>query len=969
MAGEQDILSLGLNISSFNAQKKKTLNEFIKLFDSLAKYDGKIFNPVMGDGLAKFNTSIAETSRLIDELNAKIAKINAAKVVPPTFPTSPLRDYTAATTAASAATEKFKVNAGGVNTRLDNIGSSLTSMLTKLRYLAFILPGIGIAGIFNVIFEAIGNASKELHIFGISLEKTISLEKDLNVTLKEQLDLFSAIVSKMSDLNKLDATSTDNKQRAVDVLKDRGYEQGKILKGEVDVAKTRLDVASKRISGTPAFEGNAENIKSTLDKYLSDIKIYSKLVSDADKQQIYFDLVKAGSPLAKGMKEVKGLEFTSVDELKAIKALNQSKLDLANTQYKILKDKADEYYNALANLNERNAALEKFNSDEARKLYVERTKADINADIAKQNAILSNERTMHDERDAAIKKQYEDEVKLAKVTRENVTGTKDNPNVSTTNNDKLIAINNEKDEIIKAQLKRDEQIDKNDTEFYQRKIKSLTETSKEELNQTALSNEKIFQNENNSLEERLNAYQKYIFAKQKIVEYDYALDIQRSARKEGGLTSLTTEEKQQFESKRKSESANVTNNTEKQVYDIVLSSLDKQIKSVTDAIKTEEDLSKESYTKALHSLNDLLDKKQISIERYNEKRKKLDYKYKKEELDIEIEKDKADLSLLEDLYSKKIKAELDYRRQKLLIAKLGGDQNEIDKAQGAFDAASQADTNISKAIAAAKNKLNDDKLKREQTRPEDSKNRWTDQIVRIEEAVNKEIKRLYDERIQYQISLIERQKALLDQQLSNEQDAIEKSSLSIKDKQALEIQVQAQKQAAEVDAMAKERELRIKEFEFNKKMALANAAVGIAAAIIKDGLTTPKSIADAIIGAVEVAGIMATQPPSFAGGVENFGGGIARFGEDGAEVVKIPGKKPFIALTETISYLPKGTDIIPLSDNSPVFGENNIDDSWNQTRFLAKQIKNSNKEIKNIFRPTIIIDGSFESRKRQILGN
>lgn len=93
---------------------------------------------------------------------------------------------------------------------------------------------------------------------------------------------------------------------------------------------------------------------------------------------------------------------------------------------------------------------------------------------------------------------------------------------------------------------------------------------------------------------------------------------------------------------------------------------------------------------------------------------------------------------------------------------------------------------------------------------------------------------------------------------------------------------------------------------------------------------------------------------------------MARYGESGTELIKEPYKSPYLVMTETVSYLPKGTEIIPVSDiNLPERG----DSSWDQTRWLAKQMKKNNKEVTNVFRPIININLGFESLKKQILGN
>ncbi|MBK7345834.1 MAG: hypothetical protein IPI98_02670 [Chitinophagaceae bacterium] len=65
------------------------------------------------------------------------------------------------------------------------------------------------------------------------------------------------------------------------------------------------------------------------------------------------------------------------------------------------------------------------------------------------------------------------------------------------------------------------------------------------------------------------------------------------------------------------------------------------------------------------------------------------------------------------------------------------------------------------------------------------------------------------------------------------------------------------------------------------------------------------SCGKAATGAIRIATVIATPLPEFAEGVRNFEGGYARTGENGAEIIEEPFKKPYIVLKDNISYLTK----------------------------------------------------------------
>lgn len=965
----QDIVALGLNIDSFTTEKLVRLKEYILLFDNLAKYDGKIFNPIMGDGLGKFNTSLAETNRLIDEINVKLSRLNSAKVSPNAFPTRQVRELKNEVESSTIAIKNHGTQIVDSTSKIENMGRGLTRMFGYLRNIAYILPGLGIAGIFNVAFVAIESALEALIDFEDKEGQLIERNNEYNKSLRQTIENIKQLVELQNQLSKVQGSGftggdiqrkTQAQEDYVNLLNAEGQSKDKILQQELELAKIRKEKAVTDVSGRGGIgflEGDIDKRSASLSKLKNQIVD----VSDAIQRNLH--------------KETKGVGFidpetktfiTGKTDLNKKRESLQLAFDTESKSLKELEDIYSNYYKSIQDLSDKDAELKKFNNDQERKRRFEFAKEDISLNIERNKAILDNDKKFHDERDQAIKDNHKQDLRLNQETFINV-----KTNVSTTPKELQIAQKKLADDNEKADDKRKKDLEKNDTEFFQRKILAETEIRKDEIEQESIKNERIFQNEQNSLQDRIDAYQKYIEGKLKIEDEVRNLAIQRGASKEGGPTSLTTEEQQRIETHRIEQKSNIVANAEKQVYDIVYSYLRKQIKATEDEIAQEEDLSKEGYTKALHNLNAQYEDKKISLRKYHEQKKKIDYEYQKKELDAEILKDIADILKLKKLNAEKIEVEVEYRKQKLKIAKEGGDPTEIDKAQGAFDAAKQAEIEINKDIKNAKDKLSKDTLKREQVEPPDSKdrNKWVDAAVDIEKAINNSLQKLYDERIQNEIDMVNQRKSLIDEIYGYEQDAIEKSSLSQKDKLAYEIQIQAEKKQMDDNAIRQAHELKLNEFHFNKKLALADAAVGIAASIIRDGLTTPKSIADAVIGAVQVATIMASEPPALAKGVINWKGGLAKYGEAGDELVKKPGEKAFIATEETIGYLPKGTDVIPLRKDHPEFSNEKRDESWDQTRYLAKQIKKSNKEVKNIFKPNIIVDMGFEIHKRKILGN
>lgn len=1133
--GDQDIVALGLNIDSFDAKKLATLKQYIALFNDLAKYDGKIFNPVMGDGLQTFNTSIAQTNKLIEEMNSKLAKLAAnsrdsssassanakasnevdaatkaynktleenvkaygkltlsrseilkqnaalkvqmaemkkalmdeAKANNDSFKArmaeidaqkkqsqatkenaaiakkaakersdadkqaskdaiasmkaqedemkrqekemallsdkhyqlkqllkSQQKEYVNNFTMFGADDERTKKSlktaqetAGildGINVDLRTaegnasaFGRSLTRGLSVLRNLAYILPGIGLAGIFNLAFEAIGKVITQTGIFANYISQGVTINTKLNVTLKEQLGIYSEIVEKMIALEALNHGSIQFQEKALNVMKQRGESQDKLLDEDLRIINEKVAKSTDSVNRT--FD-SPENIQNQLSLYLEKIKIESLVLNKLKAQEQRNTEISAGISLENASKGTPSLYFQTKGEIEAKKALSESKLGLLNDMFKLAKETADKYYDSIDDRNRKIAEIDRYNSEQERKLLVENTKSAISVEENKTSIVLSNIQSTHDARLNALKDEENQQKRQNAIDKISIIGTLSNPNLQYTSetSEYKAAINKEIDENRKATQKYNDAVLQENIHHYEKMLKAEIEGKKNEVEVNAIQNERIQQNESSSLEDRLAAYANYILGRSQLQELEYQLSIGAGKSSADDLnSSLTPEEKGKFKSDRDKQILIDRANAEEKVYEIVTSSLRKQLNAITDAAAIEGAINKKQLVEDLVANNERYIRKEQSLRKWLLNKHKIEEKDKKESLQKDIDDDEFEIIQLLNQRLKLFKGLGAAKNEVGLAVNLpDSDPNkkfEVDKATGKYNGYVKALVEADKTLTATQKKQIEDRLKQAQVGfVGDGKVRkeWIDAALEIEKALYQGIKTVSDRIYENKLQRLEREKELIDEQFEYEQQAIQKSSLNAKDKAALDIQIQEQKREYDIASRQEERRIKIEEAEFDKKLAIANAGIGIAAAIIRDGLTTPKSIADAVVGAIQIATIIATPIPSYKHGVIGTKKGqVSRFGEDGAELVKEPGKEPYIALTETIKYLPKGTDVIPLRKDYPIFSNEKRDSSWEQTRFLANQIKRGQKEIKNIFKPTIVIDMGFEQRKKEVLGN
>lgn len=1143
MPGEQDIVSLGLNIDSFNSQKMKTLREYISIFNDLSKYDGKIFNPVMGDGLASFNSSIAQTSKLIDEMNSKLSSvkqsnseysastsasaktttelglsmqlykkiaddvekikdklnaltsdeaknlaalklqlsetskdlINNANATNESY-IAKAKDAAAAKDAAEnkkneaiaskdaaaakkaeekarqadiaqkkaeakvteqlisdyailkkalqdqaviyqnlalatgvnskaskAALSNYAATAGIINDIDKNLSKAgggaggftqqLRGIWSGLLRIAYIMPGLGIAGIFNLAFDAIGNVLEELGLFvdkekeilrvNTELNKSvvhqIDLYKDLGVMLRKLYDDYMRFESPISSNNNAFLNAKDLEEKS-DILSARGLSKDVILPMKLDASKQKLASATESVMDYGKDGGGYLPLSAALSKIRRDLDaVNTEYGSVLGSIGTYSEFV------ARKGKDIDGFKRYGEEESKLLKAEAESRASLLKQKSEYLEGLLKSYIDANKEYEVSKATLTKFNEDEERMLRTENRRSEISLNLEKNKKILNDNRNFYEEKKAAILSDYNNTVNLNNTNLENIT-----TNNSSTEREKLAAIKKNKDDNSKAELQRDIELDKNEVQFYQRKITAETEIRKDEIEMSAINDERLFLNETYSWKERLNAYESYIVKKQSLKDLEYSLAIQKDASGPGEKTSLTPEEKQRAETHKVTQKFIIQADAENRSYEIVKQSLEKERKLFIEKITQEQDIDRAAYAKELSENNDRFKNKLFKYEAFKKTKEAIDKKYgvifsfedeiKKSDTNISIIKSKYDeLSSLKAQSDKDLvalKSILDYETE-------GGKKSlntervyneELGKNKAFNDAIIKAKEDLDSAIE----KKDKDAVKAAQAKyeqliqfeKEHSQNR-----KQIQEQAFELAKNLANRNVDYELQNIADISKSRNEQYQMSNEAVEKSTLNEKDRIALEIRLAQEKLEQDKKSEKEERKIKHDAAVMERDLTAAQVMWSTIAAVAS-ALKIPPPAGEmlaaerGIIGALQLANIYAVRIPSYKYGTDSTPRGeVARYGEDGAEIVKIPGQEPFVALKETISYLPKGTEIIPIRDSYPVFDKKE-NDGWEQAKFIAKAISKSNKkEINNIFKPTINVDLGFDSYKRRILGN
>lgn len=860
-------------------------------------------------------------------------------------------------------------------------GKTLTQGLSGLRTLAYILPGIGIAGIFNLAYEAIGKAVEEMGLFTNETERYLDYQNALNKSIQDQIALTEKLFSLDLKLSEERNGRTTPKDK-ID-LDEISLDKTKVIAEKYRLAEIELNKSTANI----IVRGNSpESLKSDLENRLRVMDSYAKKVFELQKK---IDTEGQTPAKSKGLnpdgtpRDVQGtrIGIPSIDILKKQKEQLEGKLKIDEEKYKVDKGLLDKYTTDQQDFFKTQRENEILFASEERRRIIETAKQNISVNQDKNNIILKDDIRTEQEKTNALKALRNDQLRLSNLDLYNTTGNKAlgiPANSLATPGEIAIAKNKAKDDELKINADFNRRQKEQDEQYRQIRLKAQSEIDQAEVNTSAIRDEKITNNEENSLKDRLEALVRYINRKQELQDIQLETELNQEKYKTGDQTAAKLIEEQQ--SKAAEQKSNIQADVEKKVYDIIYQSTQKQLKLVIDENKIDIEKNREKYGEEVRDLTESFRNKKISYTKYRKELKEIDFKFQGESLDKTIIQDKIAVDRIKDILRTNVaklgdsETEVSSTQQRLINAKESNPEDLLP-AQEAYDTAIGKQKGYLKAIqdgqvafSNAEDKLKADQFTKNNLRlQEDIRDRkeYYQAIRQVEEAIYKTIKELGDKEYEYKLRQLELKKQTIDEQYGFEIAAIEKSSLTAKDKAALDIQLNAQKHQYDVETAKEEKKIKHDQAVFDRDIAIAHILLSTAEAVAALIEIPPLAIAAGIAGAAELVIATNVRIPSYKKGTDNHPGGFARYGEDGTEIVIKPYQSPYLVNKETIGVLPRGTRVIPIKDHPEYGGSTVTDDSWKQTMFLAKQIKkyNSTTVVNNIN-----IDLGFQSYKRRILG-
>lgn len=852
-----------------------------------------------------------------------------------------------------------------------NFGKTLTQGLSGLRTLAYVLPGIGIAGIFNLAFEAIGNVIEQFGLLGGAEAKQIEFVSKMREAWNDLEETYKKVYDQRQKLASFGEGSLARREFATELGAHEGENLNKQFPKQIEDLDERVRLAYERLHKN--YGNSINDLSKFADEELNLIKDNSQEINHL---QEIID-AHSGKTLF-GINDDRRLEAEA--NLKKLKTENAA----LEFSYKNRIETLDEIYSSEEARAKLNADRLVFINDEKRKRIITNTKEDISVQQDRNDKILQAEISSERQKTEALIKLRKEQLRINDLDLFNVVGNEKlgiPKDTRATDDDVLIVRRKHADEILKINADFDKRQHEQDEQYNQRRLKSQSEIDQAEVNTGAIRDEKIANNEENSLQDRLEAYARYIHAKQLLQDIQYETQINQEKFKSKDPTAL--KELEAIDSERVEQKANIQADVEKKVYDIIYQSASKQLKLILDENKIEIDKNREKYGNEVRLLSDSYKNKEISYTKYKKRLKEIDDTFQRQSLDETIKQDEIAVDRIrQNLLANTDKlahAEEDVStKQQFLINAKENDPEKVPQAQEDFDTALGKQKGYLKAVqdgqvslSNAQNKLKDDQFKRDNLRyTEDLKarRRYLQAVRQIEESLYRTIKEIGDREYQYRLEQLSLKKSTIDESYDSEIAAIERSSLSAKDKNALDIQLNAQKKQSDAELAREEKRIKHDQAIFDRDIAIAHIILSTAEAVAAALEFPALAVAAGIAGGAELVIASNVKIPGYEGGTKGkkHKGGLARTGEHGnAELILEPYKSPYLVFKDNISYLPTGTEVIPMRDIPELGGSVPKDDSWKQTMYLAKQIKkHSAVNVVN----NINIDLGFQNYKRRILG-
>lgn len=425
-----------------------------------------------------------------------------------------------------------------------------------------------------------------------------------------------------------------------------------------------------------------------------------------------------------------------------------------------------------------------------------------------------------------------------------------------------------------------------------RYLQALFEQDKFELESNIAKQKAIAENEKKSYDERIDALQLFYLYSDQLAQRESEYQKDR-IRVELGRNKASAVELKTADSKLAREREKIAMDYEKTLVDILGDNADARVKKIMDGYAKEKEAISQAQNEELARTQGYYDTGAINKEQYEAEKLRITNKYAILELQAQLTAQQAVLDL-----QKARGADVSERENKIL---------EIRNAIRALDLKYHDDTEKAKT-----EKEKAEAAKREQLRKQE--------IAAIKTLAGESIKAftsIFTAQYENQKNAVQDQIDDLDKVTQKEIDAVEKSTASEQEKADKVAVINARSQAQKEQLERRQRQIDQARARFERLQSIAQIIASTAVNIVKV-FPNPVLIAlAAATGAAQLAQVLATPIPRYAGGTEHHKGGAMMVNDGGQiEPIESPSGKLYVAYKRNaIVYGEKGTKVYKSFDH------------------------------------------------------
>lgn len=821
-----------------------------------------------------------------------------------------------------------------------SITKAFTGAFSQLRQLAYIIPGLGIAGIFNIAFDAIGGLISELTSSVSSFEKTIQSEKDFadelentNKLIKEQSDL-------LKDLTQSDINYYQNQLKFSQASGDNQIEQFAIIKRLNDATKQQadntVDALQASYSEQAKLKTQLQELQQQQQKAVKGIADADKAIADAQAKTVGLQgavqgaLEKAGK--VAGAKEVKENLTASLDALTA-------KFNAIKSQYEAGQKALTDQSNANAQVEAQSLQQMKFNDDERRKLILAENEIEVGAIEDKNKRILASDKSTLEERIKALQSNNAATNRLAQAQADNIIN-----NNSSSPNDRIIAQEKATATIKQNDAQAQADIFKVREEYRLRDIAADVQINKDRISIQADANKALYDDQTKAFNIRLSAYKNYIDHQNALAKNEFELKLANAGLSPLEISMIEGGNAFQIKSKKitNEELLQLQKDYETQIIGINVTGM----RQITADTKAELERQKQTVKDLQQDITDAFEQGLAAV--VND----ISTKHLNNQTSF-IESFLTGGLSKEDL-SRQIRDDIIDQQKEIAAATI----DSLEKQISAVAPLGEKYSALAKAIAEAKNQL----AGLNASAKDNGLSDLADDIQNVGDAVSNLAQAFgtiasisFDQEKQDLQDLSDQQDKNYEQQQKNIQD----STLSDQDK-ANQLKIIDSEHAARQEAISrKQREIDNEKAQFDKASNIAEIITTTAVAVVK-ALTVPLigpalAVTIGALGAAQLAYAASVKVPSYASGLvdakqEHYG----IVGEAGAERLERPGFGTEIVNKATLVKLPVHSNVIPLTRSVNAMANSALgnglvvmmhndekakDESWDIAKWQVQQMK------------------------------